>query len=373
MRRGIAAIHARRQIEPWSEWDGQVTDAGLLAWLLDHTAVRIWSATQLEAISQCAWRAAAERLLGLEAPRDDPEAGIQPMERGLLIHAILCDFLRGWRERKRPRRAFIRPEEVGEAWSLMREVAGTHLERRPQGALLWEIERELLLGAGERPGTLMQFIQDEVGSQSALAPTLMEWAFGWPEGREPPGSEGHAPPLEISTAEGGPILLRGVIDRIESSEEDEWAVVDYKTGAVPARAGISQGLHLQIPLYMRAVQRHLAGESGQVVLGAVRRVGRLDLMETRRILALRGCAAIGSPSGRTGSGAEEIEKLIDLAERHAVSVAQAVGRGALHWTTRGTAAVCARCDWQLVCRRDPHRAACLGDPSLSTDEEESAP
>ncbi|MBN1476954.1 exodeoxyribonuclease V subunit gamma, partial [Candidatus Sumerlaeota bacterium] len=284
MRRGIAGIHARRQIEPWSAWDGQVTDAGLLGWLADHAADRIWSATQLESFSQCAWRASAERLLGLEAPRDDPDAGIQPMERGLLIHAILCDFLRGWRARKRRERAFILPEEVGEAWGLMREVAGTHLERRPQGALLWEIERELLLGTGERPGTLMQFVDDEASAGTALAPTSLEWAFGWPEGREPPGSEGHAPPLEISTTGGASISLRGVIDRIESSEANEWAVVDYKTGAVPLRTDIARGLHLQIPLYMRAVQRLLAGGSGRVVQGAVRRVGRLDQMETRRIL-----------------------------------------------------------------------------------------
>ncbi|MBN1475690.1 hypothetical protein JXA47_02955, partial [Candidatus Sumerlaeota bacterium] len=67
------------------------------------------------------------------------------------------------------------------------------------------------------------------------------------------------------------------------------------------------------------------------------------------------------------------EEQIRLAEQHAVTVAQAVARGALHWTTRDTSAVCARCDWRRACRRDPHRAACLGEPSLSSDEEESAP
>jgi PD-(D/E)XK nuclease superfamily protein len=372
LRRGIAGVHARRQIEPWSAWDGQVTDAGLLSWLATFTADRIWSATQLESISKCAWRAAAERLLGLEAPRDDPEAGIQPMERGLLIHAILCDFLRGWRERKGRERAFILSEEVSEACKLMDEVAGTHLERRPQGALLWEIERELLLGTSERPGTLMQFVRDEAEAGSILAPTLLEWAFGWPEGREPSGSEGHAPPLEISTASGAAVLLRGVIDRIESSESNEWAVVDYKTGAVPSRTDIARGLHLQIPLYMRAVQRHLAGESGRVVQGSVRRMGRLDQMETKRILALRGCEAIGSPSGRSGLEAHEIEEQIRLAEQHAVSVAQAVASGALHWTTRDTSEVCSRCDWRHACRRDPHRAARLGAPSPPTDGGEDA-
>jgi hypothetical protein len=124
---------------------------------------------------------------------------------------------------------------------------------------------------------------------------------------------------------------------------------------------------------MRAVQRHLAGESGRVVLGAVRRVGRLDQMETRRILTLRDCEAIGLPPGWPGFEADEIERQIGMAEQHAVSVARAVASGALHWTTRDTSAVCDRCDWRRTCRRDPHRAACLGEPSPPSVEEESAP
>lgn len=352
---GLGIIRARRRLDGFSPWEGRLRDAGLLAFLARRAEAHVWSATELERLSACAWRAGVERELGLSAWDEDDEEGVHRLERGQLIHTVLCDFLRRWRAQTGRDRAVILPAERDSALSLMRRVAEQALARTPAGALLWEIERELLLGTGEREGLLTRFVEDDVSDGGGFAPVHLEWRFGWAANRPgPEGTEGGAAALELETGR-GVLRVRGVIDRVEcTADRALWAVVDYKSGRGEiSRADALAGLHLQIPLYALAVDRLLASPRGSVAAGSIRRIARLDEMESKFLFALEGCGAVAARRRQT---AEEIAELIQSAAAHAASAAQHAAEGDFAWTTRPRREVCERCDWQRVCRREETKA-----------------
>jgi len=83
----------------------------------------------------------------------------------------------------------------------------------------------------------------------------------------------------------GPIRFRGKIDRVNLSPDGQFVVIDYKSGTAPSATEIANGLRLQLPLYLMAVQA-LHGPA-QTPLGGgyveIRRNGNkpaLHLLET---------------------------------------------------------------------------------------------
>jgi ATP-dependent helicase/DNAse subunit B len=337
--RGVEIVRARRQWESWSRWEGILEDAGLKSHLAARDAAHIWSASELESFGGCAWRGGVERLLHLERPEDDA-ARIHALERGVLIHHTLHAFCEKWRAHTNRERADIRPDETDAAWSLMRRVAEEQLRARPEAALLWNVEREILLGSERRRGVLEAFIHQEAARTDGLAPIHLEWGFGWSESDDAP------PALEIAH-DGRVHHIRGLIDRVECDESHErWAVVDYKTGTTPITEGkIRDGLHLQLPLYAMAIASMWAEGDADRVHGAIRQIARLDKMETKWLLD---------------------EKKAPRAEEHARwhvdRIAREVAGGALHWTTRPFRALCVNCGWRRTCRRDESKVAAMGEP-----------
>lgn len=351
---GIDPVATRRRIDGWSPWEGQIADAGLLHFLNHRFTEHVWSASEAEALSKCAWRGVIERHLGLSIPEDEEEQGIHPMERGLLIHEILCAFMRGWMRETKRDRATIASSEIDKACNLMARVAEECLARKPQGELLWQVERDMLLGSESRPGLFETFVRTEAESKLDIAPAHLEWRFGM-------GGDDDPPPLTV-TCEGHTHRLRGVIDRIERTEDSSaWAVVDYKTGSrAPGGNDIERGLHLQIPLYALAVNQLLANRDGAVIAGDIYRISGLDKIDRKSLFHLSGADALARK--QRGLSMEEIEERCRIAAWHLDRIANAAAHGELHWTTRPFSEVCKKCDWSRACRRETQKANAIGPP-----------
>ncbi|MCB1182362.1 PD-(D/E)XK nuclease family protein, partial [bacterium] len=145
---------------------------------------------------------------------------------------------------------------------------------------------------------------------------------------------------------GEPILLRGVVDRIDAHRETgELAVLDYKTGALPTGRAVERLDELQIILYAAAVEcgAVAAVAGGPVATGAYYGVHadgqgppprpHLPADEAGRRLLARG----GAELVRLALGAADPDGAFPLLPRE--------------WAGQGPAALpCATCDFRGVCR-----------------------
>jgi ATP-dependent helicase/nuclease subunit B len=217
--RGEAAERAREG-PAFTEFDGWVPEAGAA---LDFTAAgQVASATALEDLAACPFRHFLRRGLGvqpLEAEAPDPDAWLDPLTRGSVLHALYAQILREARaagERPDPRRHGPRLHALGEA-----SLAEQRRLRPPPSGLVYEREA----AAFHRD---LDLFLDLEARDRARTPVGLEVAFG--------GAPGDAEPLarpEPVTIDLGPGLrfrLRGRIDRIDRLADGRYEAVDYKTG-----------------------------------------------------------------------------------------------------------------------------------------------
>jgi ATP-dependent helicase/nuclease subunit B len=239
-----AAAEAARDRSDFTEYDGWVPAAGPV---LDPTASgRIVSATTLEALAGCPFRHFLERGLGISPVDDagpDPDAWLDPLTRGSLLHDLYARFgreCRGRGERLHPRHG-VRLRELGDAelQALRNEMPAPsdHVFERERAALLRDLD--LLLDLEVR--------------ESGRTPVGFEVTFGSrPDDDEPLA---RAEPVTADLGPGLRLRLRGRIDRIDRLADGSYEVTDYKTGGYwPADwAGwFAGGRKLQHALYALA-------------------------------------------------------------------------------------------------------------------------
>ena len=208
------------------------------------------SATTLETWVACLYRYFLSEELRIEAPeRPEEVASITPLERGLLVHAILKRFIREARDGGTV-------PEPGESWDeghrgLLDTVADREFrdaERRGDTgkALLWEMAR------AEIRRDLHTFLDadSEIRKTHDVSPIEAELSFGMPNSE--------FPPLEWND-----LHFRGIIDRIDVSPDGKTALVlDYKTGGTWGYTNmdddpVGRGTRLQLPVYALAAQKML--------------------------------------------------------------------------------------------------------------------
>jgi RecB family exonuclease len=128
----------------------------------------------------------------------------------------------------------------------------------------------------EKPGwtlALHQWLEGELlrQSMSDALPMFFEWSFGMPLR---PGCDGASTEQPLLLGREGPqVSLQGKVDRIDSGG-GRYCVIDYKTGRAPTRKQVEQGLRLQVPVYMMAVEALLDGAAELSGAGGYLPVGR---------------------------------------------------------------------------------------------------
>jgi ATP-dependent helicase/nuclease subunit B len=229
----------------------------------------VWSASQLAALGTCGFRFFAARVLGL-ASLVEPEAGMQPYDRGSIAHAILERTYAEWAGSGRA----IQPEFADEAADAARRQAAAVLASAPEvygfrrGAA-WEADARAIADA---VAALVR--ADFTGGLKNLArfsPVRVtdgqEIAFG-PEGQ----------PVRIVLDDDLAVALRGSIDRIDTAPAANGArlIVDYKWRTVPSPDEYERGRGFQMMAYMLAAREifgdgEIAGTFVSIVEGKTER------------------------------------------------------------------------------------------------------
>lgn len=240
--RGLTA-HAGRASSEFTEWDGNLAALG------DGATHRrgLVSATGLQTWATCPYRYFLSSVLGIRE-RDDPEQvlSLDPAERGTLVHKILEQFVGA---------AITRPEgppNPDHAWSDADHAAIDDLAE----SAFAEVEQR---GAAGRPlqwrrtkseirADLHDFLRadDAYRATHRATPVAVEMRFGMDD----------APPVRFDLPNSGRIGLRGVVDRVDRTDDGGLVVIDYKTGRDNYKGlgvdPVLAGTALQLPLYVQA-------------------------------------------------------------------------------------------------------------------------
>jgi len=207
------------------------------------------SATRLEQFARCPYAHFAGQGLRLEAR---PLRQVEAPEIGSFYHSLL-------------QRYFGQLQRAGQSLARMDDASLDESLRDLFDAVAGQLERAVWGDTG-RLRHLVLLLQRAIGRtvrqlseharRSQFEPLGMEISFGLP------GSP--RPALDL-----GPIIVRGVIDRIDAALVEGCLllrVMDYKTGRPQfSLAKVAQGISLQLPIYLAAVlqfARELAAQAG---------------------------------------------------------------------------------------------------------------
>ncbi|MBI5912179.1 MAG: PD-(D/E)XK nuclease family protein [Betaproteobacteria bacterium] len=181
--------------------------------------------------SACPFRAFARHRLEAKSP-EAPHAGLDPMERGILVHRVLASV---WGELKTKTRLDAIGEPELEA--LLARAADEAVNR---------VKRD-------RPATLAgRFAEVEKGRLVCLARAWLEME------REARGDDFTVASVEDKRSLViGPLTLRGKLDRVDELEDGRRIVIDYKSSAESASAWLGERPdEPQLPLYLVATEPH---------------------------------------------------------------------------------------------------------------------
>lgn len=211
----------------------------------------VWSASRLNRYGNCPYGFFAEQILKLEA-RTDPEEGLDAVQRGSILHAILERLYGALAERGIGTGA----DHVEEVLALLDDACERTFQDAPRRygfrpSPLWRHEQ------AEMRQLLAALVQQECEENGAVPPYLpyrQEVAFG---------IRG-VPPVFVEDEDGTGLYLRGFIDRVDRSPDHRLRVVDYKSGSTPySKNDVQSGLALQTALYALAAEKLLDCEVSQ--------------------------------------------------------------------------------------------------------------
>jgi RecB family exonuclease len=242
------AYDQSRWIPRLTAYDGYLAEKKLVLWMagrLGSFAGQV-SASRLEEYAKCPYYFFLKRGMELEAWEEPaPIEAMDPLDRGVVVHSILEIFLRDHRGKKL---LSTHEESIRQALS---HLASETLDRsKPAGIpdLLWEIERESILGMLDN---WLEFERERAGE--GMLPARLEQTFGEFTSKD------RAPAFRLNAGRHS-FEFRGRIDRVDISGDGTRArVIDYKTGSVPetmtrkTRTPLMSGERIQIVIYRGAL------------------------------------------------------------------------------------------------------------------------
>ena len=320
--RAAAVSGPRREEKPGSH----LATAELADWLAARGG---FSASALEAFSECPVRWLVERVLDPNVLEPDPEY----MVRGSYAHRVLELTFAELRERTGSMR--VRPENLARAESILLEKMRESEDEFP----LSPSQTRVRAAVRRLEFDLVRYLRHEAAKDSELEPAEVELKFGFE------GESLSLPPLHIEGVD-----IRGKIDRVDRLNGHA-LVIDYKSGKnVHGIAKWADRHMLQAPLYMLAVKELMGLEP----IGGVYQPLKGDDLRPRGVVAEEHKDELGAGYVATDwKPGEELQQALDSARATVVEVVGRMRSGEIH----PTPACCSNgggCRYPSICREEPH-------------------
>ena len=310
-----------------------------------------YSVSQLETYAECPFRFFAERVLGLGVTEDFREE-LTPLEHGSILHEALFEFYTARREQDLPALWRCTEEEFQKARDQLVGIVEAKLSSYEIPDAFWEIDKEELLGRrGGSGGVLQEFLEQERRRKVEPAPRFFEVAFGAPPGSTYDSTLSRDDPVTV-----GHVRLKGKVDRVDLAA-DHFTIFDYKTGRkLPTARAIRDGLSLQLPLYLLAVEHLLGGEEKRdcVPAGAL----YYQIRNPVRVRAAVGNAEYRQRAFDSGDGTknisesgEELRSVLRISLAAAEAYVDGIASGSFPLVDAGRVDdTCRYCDHKTMCR-----------------------
>lgn len=277
---------------------------------------RVLSSGKLEKLATCPYAYFLQDILKLTPIEEtifDPYSWLNAPTRGSLLHSIFETFYQT-HNGKKP----IYEADKKRIIKIAREkIAEQKLIYEPPSERVFERE------VNDIYQCCLIFLKEEETYSENYQAKYFEYAFGL-NGEEP---------ANITLPSGKTIGIRGIVDRVDQSNDGYFHIIDYKTGSTynyQDRKHFQGGRQLQHFIYALAIEAHLKLEAGTVqessyYFPSVRGLGERFVRKQNDVL-------------RT-NGFDMLEKLIDIIKHG-------------DFTMTDDVKDCKFCDFKAVCRRD---------------------
>jgi RecB family exonuclease len=260
----------------------------------------------------CPFRYFAQHVLKLEDEAEE-EPGLNPRQRGELVHAIFERFYARWADAGHGAITAASLEDARALFAAVAEEALAGVDASDAA-----IERTRLLGSAVAPAMADRVFDVEVERGLEVEERRLEEKF-----------EGNYS-FVAGDGTGRVVAIRGKADRIDLLAGGQLGLVDYKTGRAPARGAV------QLPVYAHVAEQRFAGHRGR----------------SWKATAADYIAFRGKPVAHAlGRKPEERDKR--LREAQAAFVAAVDGIAAGEFPPRpAELRLCTWCPYDAVCRKD---------------------
>jgi ATP-dependent helicase/nuclease subunit B len=316
---------------------------------------QVWSISQLETYAKCPFQFLVKNVLQLSTP-ELFEEGLDPAERGSLIHRILYDL---FTERRDLGMTPVQDVESEMQRSEFHEQAKRIVSTRTADSLnahpFHRLDTEVELGGSVDGDSLFEKLLkvESKLKDSQLKPAYFEVSFGM-KGAVLTGADGalsRNEPIPVSDK----LKLRGKIDRIDM-DAGNFSIVDYKTGSGAKRKEMESGMSLQLPLYLKSAERLFSERAATLV--PVAGVYQLVRKGARELgIALKEYSGVTGKKPKAGNQGilendEELRALIDASILHAESYVRGVVEGRFPLVAEeNVSKICPHCDFRSACRQ----------------------
>lgn len=296
----------RHTAEGFGPYEGNLSGNAIIAQEISRRyADRKWSVTRLEQYAFCPMHYFLNRILKVE-PWPEFEPDVTPLERGNTLHRIFQRFY----EELLSRGAQAEPLQHRER---LFRIAKEEFSRLPFNGFFWKLELKKYFGTDTVTGLFDRFLEQETEfiQNSGFIPRTVEHSFGGRRGaitlKHPRGT----------------LDMYGRIDRVDVRHGQQVMIIDYKTGSTALSKTVEsmiQGVHFQLPLYLRAYVQ----ETAELTMAAAAFYLIKDAQNCRREIMIGDRQALPNLAGR-GRAWLPNEAVTD-AEGHAFSLSQLTDR-----------------------------------------------
>lgn len=223
------------------DYCGIITDEQLLK-LLYSKLDKEFSITELETYAQCPFKYFLNYIIQPQV-EEEIEEDIRRNEFGMIIHQILYQFLNKLKQESRNFYEELKTNKDNLSREI-KEIARGILKYFERFNPFFFLTEEIILGSEQQKSILDEFLDLEKKlvetSHSSFIPTEFEKTI-----------------VQEFNSNSEKFRLKGKIDRIDiDPEKKEFKVIDYKTGELPDRANYFDRISLQLPLYLKLVEKY---------------------------------------------------------------------------------------------------------------------